>query len=154
MVAVRLAAALCFSVLTWVSSAGAVDAVTSTTIVDGQRLAVMRFSNASDGTGEADVIKVDVSALAPSEGRPCTGVNVLRVWGTTAGMVVNLEWDATTDVLLLTLPTDTLVDLDLRSFGGIPNNSGAGKTGDILLSTVGHTAGDTYSIVLEMSKTY
>ena len=46
------------------------DAVTSSTIQDGERTAVMRFTNVSDGTGESAVAKVDVSALnADSRGR-------------------------------------------------------------------------------------
>ena len=40
------------------------DTVTSQTIQDGERRAVMRFTNVSDGTGESAVKKVDVSALA------------------------------------------------------------------------------------------
>ena len=40
------------------------DAVASQTILDGERLAVLRFTSVSDGTGESNVVKVDVSALA------------------------------------------------------------------------------------------
>ena len=39
------------------------DAVTSQTIIDGSKTAVLKFTNISDGTGESDVVKVDVSAL-------------------------------------------------------------------------------------------
>lgn len=39
------------------------DAVTSQTIQDGERKAVLKFTNISDGTGETNVVKVDVSAL-------------------------------------------------------------------------------------------
>ena len=39
-------------------------------------------------------------------------------------------------------------------FGGIPNNAGSGITGDIDLTTVGHSSGDTYSIILVLNKTY
>jgi len=44
--------------------------------------------------------------------------------------------------------------MDFSSFGGIPNNAGAGKTGDVLFTTTDFTAGDMYSIVLECTKTY
>jgi hypothetical protein len=40
------------------------DAVTATTVEDGPRKAVIYCTNTSDGTGEAAVVKVDVSALA------------------------------------------------------------------------------------------
>ena len=40
------------------------DTVTSQTIQDGGRTAILKFTNESDGTGESSVKKVDVSALA------------------------------------------------------------------------------------------
>ena len=39
------------------------DTVTSQTIQDGERKAVLKFTNISDGSGESAVTKVDVSAL-------------------------------------------------------------------------------------------
>ena len=39
------------------------DAVTSQTIQDDNRKAVLKFTNISDGTGESAVTKIDVSAL-------------------------------------------------------------------------------------------
>jgi len=38
------------------------DAVASQTIFDGERTAIMKFTDISDGTGENKVVKVDVSA--------------------------------------------------------------------------------------------
>ena len=44
------------------------DAVTSQTLQDGDKSVVMKFTNISDGSGEAAVKKVDVSALqSPSQ---------------------------------------------------------------------------------------
>ena len=49
------------------------DAVTSQTIIDGERNCVMKFTNVSDGSGESAVAKVDVSALATnSRGVSCS----------------------------------------------------------------------------------
>ena len=74
------------------------DAVTTTTIQDGDRIAVIQLTNTSDGTGESAVTK---------------------------------------------------------GFGGIQNTAAAsGKTGDIALTTTGHTAGDSYVIVLTLIKSY
>ena len=42
------------------------DAVTSQTLSDGATTAVMKFTNISDGNGEASVKKVDVSTLTAS----------------------------------------------------------------------------------------
>ena len=53
------------------------DAVTSQTIQDGERVAVMRFTNVSDGTGESAVKKVDVSALnSIAAGTACSSVDI------------------------------------------------------------------------------
>lgn len=131
------------------------DAVTSQTIIDGERTAVMKFTNVSDGTGESAVTKVDVSALSTNRlGAPCASVQINKVWYVTAGMGVNILFDATADVLAMGLPADSEGTLDFSSFTGIPNNAGSGKTGDIQFTTVGHTSGDTYMVVLELIKSY
>lgn len=124
------------------------DAVASQTIVDGRKNVVMKFTNISDGTGESAVLKVDVSALS---GAPST-VRIMRCHYVTTGMSVRVLWDATTDVLAFQTPTDGEGTLDFTAFGGLPNNAGAGVTGDIMFTTVGHTAADAYTIILEMEK--
>ena len=131
------------------------DAVTSQTIADGERNVVMKFTNVSDGTGEAAVAKVDVSALASnSRGVACSEVRLMQVRYAVVGMSVQMYFDATANVLLLEIAESSNGNLEFDDFGGIPNNSGSGKTGDILFTTVGHTSGDTYMIVLEMIKIY
>jgi len=122
------------------------DAVTSQTLLDGERNVVMKFTNTSDGTGESAVLKVDVSALYGAPSR----VKIKRVKYTVSGMVARLLWDATTDATILDLQGDG--EMCFESIGGLYNNAGAGVTGDILLTTVGHTSGDSYSIILEMVK--
>ena len=131
------------------------DAVTSQTIIDGERNCVMKFTNVSDGTGESAVAKVDVSALASnSAGVACSEVRVMRVSHAIVGMSVQLFLDATSNVLLMELAESSNGHMDFKDFGGLPNNAGSGKTGDILLTTKGHSSGDTYSITLEMIKVY
>lgn len=124
------------------------DAVTSQTLVDGARNVVMKFTNISDGTGESAVTKVDVSALS---GAPAS-VRIDKIEYATQGMSVQVLWDADTDVLAYALPTDQNGEVEACKFGGIQNNAGAGKTGDIKFTTVGHGAGDTYTIVMHMTK--
>ena len=131
------------------------DAVTSQTIQDGERNCIMKFTNVSDGTGESAVAKVDVSALASnSEGKSCSEVKVMRVSHAIVGMSVQLFLDATSNVLLMELAESSNGHMDFKDFSGIPNNAGSGKTGDILFTTKGHSSGDTYSVVLEMTKVY
>ena len=118
------------------------DVVTSQTIQDGQRIAVMKFTNVSDGSGEAAVKKVDVSALnANAAGVACSSVVIAKVW-----------W--ATNVLAVSMPADSTGDEYYDDFSGIPNNAGSGKTGDLDFTTLGHSNGDTYVIILELIKNY
>jgi hypothetical protein len=130
------------------------DAVTSQTIYDGSRRAVMKFTNISDGTGESAVTKVTVSALAPYNGNACTSVQILKISAMTDGMGVNILWDATTDVLCATVPQNAAYTFEYPDFGGLINNAGAGKNGNVLFTTVGASAGDRYTIILDMIKHY
>ena len=132
------------------------DAVTATTVQDGPRNAIIYCTNTSDGTGEAAVVKVDVSALsALQDGTACTGVRIEKITFTNVGMGVKVLWDASTDVIAAELPADYSDTLDYSDMSGLPNVAASGgKTGDIQLTTVGHSSGDTYSIVLYCLKEY
>jgi hypothetical protein len=131
------------------------DTVTSQTIQDGERVAVLKFTNVSDGTGESAVKKVDVSALTTnSAGESCTSVSIARIYWACVGMRVNIEFDATTNVLAMPLPADSTGDEYYDLFSGIPNNAGSGVTGDIDFTTVSHSSGDAYSIILVLNKNY
>ena len=130
------------------------DAVTTQILMDGAQRAVFKFTNISDGTGEAGVVKIDVSALTSFQGEPCTGVSIQKIDVITAGMGLNLLWDATVDTLAMTFGEADFVSLDFSRFGGITNNAGTGKTGDLLFTTVGAASGDRYTVVMEVLKSY
>jgi len=132
------------------------DTVTSQTLLDGERLIIMKFTNVSDGTGESAVNKIVPANLAVNSfGVACTDLKINQIWSTTTGMAVNMLWDATADVLAWTIPQDTNYWMKFGDhLGGIPNNSGAGKTGNLAFSTVGASAGDSYSIIVECIKIY
>ena len=131
------------------------DALTSQVIQDGGRTAVLKYTNISDGSGQSAAILVDASGLSadPVTRQACNGVTLQTITFSKIGMGVELLWDATTDVPLLNLPQDWEDTIDFSAFG-IPNNAAAGKTGDILVTTVGATAGDTYLLVLTLTKSY
>lgn len=130
------------------------DAVNSQTLFDGDSQAVMKFNNVSDGTGESAVLKVDVSALKANYlGKACTGVSIRRITAMISGMSVNVLWDADTDVSAVILAPG-MYTLNFDDTAILGNNAGTGKTGDIMFTTVGAAANDTYSIILEMIKTY
>ena len=131
------------------------DAVATQILFDGERKAIMKFTNVSDGTGETKVTKVDVSTLLPSSfDKACDGVTITNIHAMTHGMEVDMYWDATTDVLIASIPQNNMYSMDLTKFGGLWNNAGAGKNGDVLFSTRDASAGDTYTIILEMVKSY
>ena len=71
------------------------DAVTTQKIHDGDRQAVFKFTNISDGTGEAAVVKIDVSTLQAESrtNRPCTSVAISRIYYDLSGMSVDVLWD-------------------------------------------------------------
>ena len=135
------------------------DAVTSQTLIDGDLYAVMKFTNISDGSGESAVTKVDVSALQPlgsntASQKTCTGVVIERIWWQCIGMKVQILWDASSDAFCIELGENQSGNHDYSLFGGLTNNAGSGKTGDINFTTVGHTSADTYTIILYMRKEY
>jgi hypothetical protein len=131
------------------------DAVATQILFDGERKAIMKFTNLSDGTGETKVTKVTASALNPSSfSKACDGVTITKIYAMTHGMEVAIYWDATTDVLVTVVPQNTNYVSDYESFGGLWNNAGAGKNGNIQFSTQDASAGDTYTIILEMVKSY
>ena len=131
------------------------DAVATQTLFDGSKKVIQKFTNVSDGTGESAVKKVDVSALTTGlDGAACTGVVIERIWWQCIGMKVQILWDATTDVLCIELGVNQSGNHEYSVFGGLTNNSGSGKTGDVMFTTVGHTSADTYTIILDMRKEY
>ena len=131
------------------------DTVASQTIDDGPKYAVIKLTNISDGTGESAVTKVDVSGLASSaNGVACTGATIQKIWWQCTGMKVSILFDATSDVLAIQLGENQSGYHDYTSFGGLTNNAGSGKTGDIKFTTVGHSSGDTYTIILYLKKEF
>jgi hypothetical protein len=131
------------------------DAVASQTIMDGERVAIMKFTNSSDGTGETNVVKVNPASLNPSAaGGACDGVTITKITALTHGMEVQLKWKATTPVVIETIPQNNAYTQDYSQIGGLINNAGTGKDGAITFTTLDASAGDTYSVVLEMVKHY
>ena len=136
------------------------DAVTSQTLVDGDKPAVIKFTNISDGRGESSVKIVDVSELTKNQaGTDCSRVSITQVWYDIGGMRIALEFNASSNDVALTLGGSAAAGpvsgyMDFRSFGGIKNNAGSGIDGDIDLTTHGHTAHDHYTIIVEMTKSY
>lgn len=122
------------------------DAVSTQVILNGDHNVVIALSNVSDGTGESAVTKVAAATYG-------TNLRIMKLHYSTDGMAVRLLWDADTDTVAWLIPANQSDSLDFTRFGGLKNSGGTGVTGNIAATTVGHSSGDTYSIVLELSKT-
>ena len=77
------------------------DAVAVTTIQDGEKDLVVQLTSLSDGTGEADVVKIDASALgSDNNGNACDGVAIQEIWaqvnGFTSGVILKNAADTAT----------------------------------------------------------
>lgn len=139
------------------------DAVTSQTLFDDGGHVVMRFTNISDGTGESAVVKVSASGLVG--GGATTRYAVEAIAWNCVGMGFNLLWKASSNLVFFTTGNVSstgfldFINGNGRLVGtgpgrtGITNNAGASVNGDILLTTVGHTAADTYDLTLWLRKT-
>lgn len=129
--------------------------VATRTLIEDDRLVIVLCTNDNVSSNETAAVKVDVTTLAKSaSGQACTGVKINKIWATTHAMEIQILWDATTDVFAWGIPQNTNYLMDFSQFGGITNNAGAGKTGNILFTTLDGAAGDMYSVILECLKTY
>jgi hypothetical protein len=122
------------------------DTVSTAVLAGGPRQYAVRLTNLSDGTGETNVAKVDLSTLLLANGQAPTKTAVKEIQWTMQGFSsVRLLWDRDTDVLI-----DALANNGYRDYEtiGYLADSGTGGTGDILLTTVGAVNGATYDITL------
>lgn len=127
------------------------DAVTSKTIFNGSSKLIMQFISLSDGTGEASVIKVDKSTFTGPNGLEPSEIVIEMIEGDTAGMEVLVQANHTATLNLARLGGVGRFKIDYRKVGGL-HTYAAGGTGDIEFTTNGHSAGDSYNIVLHMRK--
>jgi len=120
---------------------------TTQTLNDGARNLIVQWTGISDGSGSETLVnKVDVSALTPR----CGSVKIKRITGTVEFGVVELYWDALVPKKFAEL--SGTIDLCYEKSGGLVNNANGGKTGDLLLSTIGFELNSTYNLLVEMVK--
>ena len=127
------------------------DNVSSKTLFNGSRKLIMQFTNLSDGTGESAVTKIDKSTLTGPNGLEPSSLRIDKIEGDTAGMQVYIYADHTTDVPIARLGGMGRFKINYAPVGGI-QTSGSGDTGDIIFTTFGHSSGDSYNIVVHMTK--
>jgi hypothetical protein len=115
---------------------------------DGPRNAVFHIVGLG-ATVAQPVVTVTNLAGNPSAVR----VDKIDVSSAGNGLKVNMAWDATSDVVFSHIGANDIGCLDYTSIGGLQNNAGAGKTGNINLTASGDTMG-VYSITLHCVKKY
>lgn len=98
-------------------------------IEQGPRNLVVKFDGAGPHT-------VDVSELSP----PCEEVRIVKIAYDNPGEgEATLEWDATAEVLAWQ-SNDHAETVCFESFGGLVNNAGDGKTGDVIYTGAEETS--------------
>ena len=108
----------------------------------------VKLSGLSDGTGETDVQKVDISELrlpGVNRGSTVTRTSISKIKYNVYGMTAMLEWDRAPNVLIARMRDEgeycyspPLVD---------QGSSGDG-TGDLILTTTDADPGDFYEITI------
>lgn len=126
------------------------DTVDVRSLFIGKRRAAYRFTNVSDGTGEAAVVKVDISTLTGPDGVSAATKTVIEQieWSMQGFTSVRLFWDHTTDDEIVVLAGSGFKDY--REYGGLVDPASTGGTGDILLTTAGAAANATYDITITL----
>lgn len=121
------------------------NTITKKTLLDGDRNLVVAIHISGDNSGDETAYNlVDVSAYSATE------VKIMEIISNFAGFSAVLRWDATADVEAITL-VDGVSYHDWRAEGGLINNAGSGKTGDLLMATSGLGSEDG-TLILKMKK--
>lgn len=112
--------------------------VVGQTIIDGTKTTVVKYTIKGDGSsGElTNFVLFDASAFKTAS----TSNKIMEIEYALNGFSAELLWDATTDIRALSLVKDYPYKADFWKIGGLVNNAGTGKTGDILITTTGLSA--------------
>ena len=122
-------------------------------IQEGPRNAIVKIAGILDTSNLSSTIAVSIPTL--TQGGSQLPPNQVRIdhidYSITDQLEIQLQWDATTPVAIM--PLAGRGRMSFSNFGGLQNNAGAGKTGNILILTTGWTSGtQTFSVILEMVK--
>ena len=129
------------------------NAFTTQIIQEGPRNAIVKVTGILDTSNLALTTAVDITTLTQSGTFPAP--SMVRIdyldYSISDQLECQLFWDATTDVIIM--PLAGRGRMAFQNFGGLQNNSGAGKTGSILVQTTGWASGiQVFTIILEMVK--
>lgn len=133
-------------------------------LVDSNKRTVIKISGNLDGTQVSNLVVVDTSTLAyamnannqimVSNTHPKSAyrVDVVRVYGdVNVTGVLQLRWDGDSNTSFLNLGSSPAIPFEDSYAVTIPNNE-ANTNGDILLTTIGAVANDSYTLFIELEK--
>ena len=120
----------------------------------GWRRVIATLTCLSDGTGETDVTKIDISQFRTPSGEIPKRTVVEWIEWQVFGITVLLEWDRAPNAYIKRLNAHAVESSgreDYRLFGGLvdPGDGEEGdRTGDISLTTTNADSGDSYEITI------
>jgi hypothetical protein len=117
----------------------------------GYRRICVKLSGTSDGTGESDVVKVDISTLRAVNGASCNRTVIETIEWQIFGITCALEWDRAPHERIVTLNANGVESsgkMCWKNNGGLVDPGSEDGTGDIILTTTNADAGDTYEITI------
>ncbi len=127
-------------------------AITKQTLHDGPRNLVVKTHLVGDDTDAASVLLINASDYSNPTPGVGASLKIMKIWYSLAGFDVELEWDASSNVDIITLAAGTTDTLDFSSIGGLINNAGSGVTGDIDFTTTAVAALEDGTIIFWMKK--
>ena len=131
-------------------------------LIDSNKRALVKYVILSDGTQESNTRLLDASSLAFAlnatgvisqtdlKSNYRTSVKKIKAYSKTAGSV-RLKWEGDANSEIITFGSAS-VDFNFENDGAVITNPEANATGDILISTLGLTAGDTITLFLDLRK--
>ncbi len=124
------------------------DTVTLTTINQTKTRLAVSVQYSSDGTGVTDTVVVDKSTFTGPDGTEPSRFVVEAIEYQTDGVQLTLEFEHATDLVIAHCVGTGYFDFTQGGkFSGFCDTTTT-STGDIVMTSVGHTSGDKASIIL------
>lgn len=131
------------------------NTITKQTLLDGPRNLVVKITIEGDASGDESATNlIDISTYAangPTKQAP-TNLRIDKIEYDLDNFVVNIEWNATANVLAYSC-ADGSDCKDFSSIGGLVNPKATGWDGDLDFSTLG-LGTESGTIILHMVKKY
>ena len=122
--------------------------ITTQTIVDGSLNKIIKINIKGDALTATELVKAVIYDSSAYVG-DTTDNKLMEIEYALNDFYGELFWDATTDVALISIAENHPTHQSFEKEGGIVNNAGTGRTGDILISTTGlaSTTNDAHIIL-------